>query len=60
MIGWYGCGKEAESGCELRVAGHWLRVALSQLQVSLRWLTIILMIDGRMKKSVAVNNIICY
>ena len=60
MIGWYGCGKEVESGFGLRVAGHGLRVALSQLQVSLRWLTIILMIDGRMKKSVAVNNIICY
>ena len=27
LIGWYGCGKEAEGGCWLRVTGYGLRVA---------------------------------
>ncbi len=34
MIGWYGCGKEAEAGYGLRVASYGLRVASYGLRVT--------------------------
>ena len=34
MIGWYGCEKEAEAGCVLRVAGIGLRVTCCELCVA--------------------------
>ena len=53
-IGWYGCEKEVETGCGLRVAGYRLRAVVSLVQV-----TEYLILYRKMKKSVAADNIIC-
>ena len=47
---WYGCEKEVRSGYELRVTGCGVFVLVADY----------LMLDSKMKKSVAADNFICY
>ena len=49
-IEWYGCEKEAETGCGLRVVRD---------RVSLELVADYLILYGKMKKSVATDHFIC-